>query len=241
MKQTTATKVLALIVFLASGGLSACAPSEAAIRTAIAQTQAALPTATVTPKLTLTPAPTMTPRPAPITVKPKELLPQSSDLPIGFELNAKSSGPIDVDDGDGYVVSYMNPNNILSTNGDAIFVTIQVSVLNSEEAGHSYYSIIKTNAPSLMNEMLPQASENSKPLSDFTPTDAKISNTDESVLIIGTIQGPLFPATICNVTMRMKNVVVSVYIGASDVGDAKDTLQRQAKFYISLVMDKVSP
>ena len=92
-----------------------------------------------------------------------------------------------------------------------------------------------------MKQMLSQASEDSQPLSDFKPTDAKISDADESVLIIGTIQGPLFPATICNVTIHMKNVVASVYVGASDIGDAKDAIQRQAEFYISLIADKISP
>jgi len=92
-------------------------------------------------------------------------------------------------------------------------VTMQVSVLNSEEIGRAYFNIIKANAPRLMNQMLSHASEDSQPLSDFKPTDAKISNADESVLIIGTIQGPLFPATICNVTIRMKNVALCLYNG----------------------------
>lgn len=72
--------------------LSACAPSEASVATAIALTQASAPTATVlpptetgTPTPTLTPEPTATPSPTPdlrvIDTDPRNLLLEREDLP----------------------------------------------------------------------------------------------------------------------------------------------------------------
>jgi len=83
-------KKLLLVLFIAII-LGACAPSESAVNTAIAQTQAANPTPTFTPKPTFTPTPTITPTitpsPSPtpdlrvIKIEPKEFLLKADDLP----------------------------------------------------------------------------------------------------------------------------------------------------------------
>src|SRR5262245_7678052 len=70
-------------------GIAACAPSHEVMNTAIAQTQAAQPTATWTLTYTASPAPTPSETPAPsptpdtrvIDINPKELLLGKSNLP----------------------------------------------------------------------------------------------------------------------------------------------------------------
>ncbi len=81
MKKWVAIFVLVIIF------ISACAPSQDAVQTAIAQTQIAMPTSTATFSPTSTPTPTITPSPSPtpdlrvITTDPKEFLMSTTDLP----------------------------------------------------------------------------------------------------------------------------------------------------------------
>jgi len=90
-------KINFLAMILIACLLTACAPSQASIQTAMAQTQAAKPTSTFTlipptetptetPTSTPTETPTITPSPTPdlqvIQLDPKDFLLQKSDLPL---------------------------------------------------------------------------------------------------------------------------------------------------------------
>lgn len=85
-----------LITLLLGLIFTACAPSEAAIQTAMAQTQAALPTATYTPEPTETPLPTLTPTITPIPLSEidlESLVFAEGDFPPFYERSVAKTSP----------------------------------------------------------------------------------------------------------------------------------------------------
>lgn len=221
----TEIRTLSLVVIAVS--LVSCAPSDSAIAAAIAQTQAAratssphvdLPTATVTPSLFHTIG--------------QEFLPTASEMPEGFKVDAASSGPSD--DGQGYALTYSNPENIL--NGRAIAVMYQTYVRDSVAQGKEVFQRYEGQGAGLMASLF-----NS---SNARPASVTIPGVEESTALIGTAPNPSLPEvamSVCGIAVRSRNLVLAVFLIATDDGTDGTTCIDEAKYYISLALPHISP
>jgi len=229
-----------VIVLLLCVTCLSCSPSKNAIETAIAQTQAAAPTSTALPTPTTTPAPTATIAPTAtpdlFTGTAKSLAPGERDMPFGFALNTRNSGPIQTDDGDGYTSSFMNADNMFSQYGDAILVTYQVFVPSTTQGAKDVFARIANDAADHMTDTIP-----GEVLKPFKPVTAVVPHVEESSTICGTVQGPMLPMTTCAVSIRVRNVVVWTMVAGDDIQGNNDASLDQALYFTSLVVELLAP
>lgn len=222
-----ATEIRALSLVVIAVSLVSCAPSDSAIEAAIVQTQAAR--ATTSPHVDL-PTPTVTP--ALFHAIGQEFLPTASEMPEGFKVDAASSGPSD--DGQGYALTYSNPENIL--NGHAIAVLYQTYVRDSVAQGKEVFQNYEAQGADLMASLFNASHARS--------ASVTIPGVEASTALIGTFPNPSLPEvamSVCGIAVRSRNLVLAVFLVAIADGTGGTTCIDEAKYYISLALPHISP
>jgi glucose/arabinose dehydrogenase len=225
-------KITALCLLLAF--CFACSPSQNAVQTAIAQTQAAAPTATPAAPRPPPPPPPPPATPALFGNSARSLVPGQADMPNGFSLNPSNSGPVSMaDGGDAYANSFMNMNNLLSPNGDAIIVALDAYVDTSLANAQGLMDRMKNDMPTQMASSAPGPVTKA-----FVAVTASVPHVEQTVAMCGTVQGPMLPMTVCSVASRVKNVVTWTLVGGTDSGSSQGAILNQAIYFTSLMADK---
>ncbi len=227
-------------------GLAACGPSEAVLATAVAGTQVSLAAAatateaarpTATPPPTNTPAPTDTPMPSPTPVlytsNGKKFVPTEADMPFGFMLQTSNSGPMD--GGDGYMATFLNPNNMTNF-GEPVLVVFQVFVPDTEAHGEEMFIRLADHGAEFLAAF---RFEGEQVKSKIGNVDVRVPDVDESLGIYGTMQGPLFEKSVCGISVRVKNLLSSVYVMSNELEPSQRGCLQQAQLFQSLVIDRL--